>query len=80
MLERNEVSRQINTVLSRLGSGWMIQVEAVRVGTSDYPAHEQCHFPDPVHAGDRRRAPGAFQKERGHYESRHALILTWRPP
>ena len=46
--ERNEVSRQINTVLSRLGSGWMIQVEAVRVGTSDYPAHEQCHFPDPV--------------------------------
>jgi type IV secretory pathway TrbD component len=29
--ERNEVSRQINTVLSRLGSGWMIQVEAVRV-------------------------------------------------
>ena len=32
--ERNEVSRQINTVLSRLGSGWMIQVEACLLYTS----------------------------------------------
>jgi type IV secretion system protein VirB4 len=32
--ERNEVSRQINAVLSRLGSGWMIQVEAVRIRRS----------------------------------------------
>ncbi|MGY4302729.1 type IV secretory pathway VirB4 component [Bradyrhizobium sp. i1.4.4] len=31
--ERNEVSRQIN-ILARLGSGWMIQVEAVRVPTT----------------------------------------------
>ncbi|MGZ2478766.1 type IV secretory pathway VirB4 component [Sinorhizobium medicae] len=35
--ERNEVSRQINAILSRLGSGWMIQVEAIRVPTGDYP-------------------------------------------
>ena len=46
--ERNEVSRQINTILARLGSGWMIQVEAVRVPTTDYPARQDCHFPDPV--------------------------------
>lgn len=78
--ERNEVSRQINTILSRLGSGWMIQVEAVRIATSDYAARDDCHFPDPVTRAidDERR--GHFQKERGHFESRHALILTWRPP
>jgi len=29
--ERNDVSRQINAILARLGSGWMIQAEAVRV-------------------------------------------------
>ncbi len=28
-VERNDISRQINVILSRLGSGWMIQVEAV---------------------------------------------------
>jgi type IV secretion system protein VirB4 len=78
--ERNEVSRLINTILSRLGSGWMIQVEAVRVPTTDYPARQDCHFPDPVTRAidDERRA--RFEEERGHFESRHAVILTWRPP
>jgi len=78
--ERNDVSRQINTILSRLGSGWMIQVEAVRVPTTDYPAQQDCHFPDPVTRAidDERRAH--FGREKGHYESRHAIILTWRPP
>ncbi len=78
--ERNEVSRQINAILSRLGSGWMIQVEAIRVPTSDYPNEGESHFPDPVTRAidDERRVH--FQKERGHFESRHALILTWRPP
>jgi len=78
--ERNEVSRQINTILARLGSGWMIQVEAVRVPASDYPDQAECFFPDPVTRaidGERR---AHFQRERGHFESRHALILTWRPP
>lgn len=79
-LERNEVSRQINSILSRLGSGWMIQVEAVRVPTVAYPAREDCHFPDPVTRAidDERRAH--FEAERGHYESQHAIILTYRPP
>ncbi|WLB24519.1 conjugal transfer protein TrbE [Bradyrhizobium japonicum] len=78
--ERNGVSRQINTILARLGSGWMIQVEAVRVPTTDYPARQDCYFPDPVTRAidDERRS--RFEQERGHFESRHAIILTWRPP
>ena len=47
-VERNEVSRQINAILSRLGSGWMIQVEAVRVSTVAYTSADASHFPDPV--------------------------------
>ncbi|NTA14230.1 conjugal transfer protein TrbE, partial [Agrobacterium tumefaciens] len=78
--ERNEVSRQINAILSRLGSGWMIQVEALRVPTIDYPAENTCHFPDPVTRAIDRERRSHFQRESGHYESRHALILTWRPP
>ncbi len=78
--ERNEVSRQINAILSRLGSGWTIQVEAVRVPTGDYAAEDDCHFPDPVTRAIDAERRAHFQKEKGHYESRHALILTWRPP
>lgn len=79
-LERNDVSRQINTILARLGSGWMIQVEAVRVPATAYPAGEDCQFPDAVTRAieDERRAH--FEAERGHYESQHAIILTYRPP
>jgi len=77
--ERNEVSRQINTILARLGSGWMIQVEAVRVPTTDYPARQDCHFPDPVTRAIDEERRARFEEERGHYESRHAIILTWRP-
>src|SRR5690606_39755234 len=46
--ERNEVSRQINAVLSRLGSGWMIQVQAIRVPAVSYPYSEESYFPDAV--------------------------------
>ncbi|NTI46024.1 VirB4 family type IV secretion/conjugal transfer ATPase (plasmid) [Agrobacterium tumefaciens] len=78
--ERNEVSRQINLILSRLGSGWMIQVEALRVPTIDYPAGDICHFPDPVTRAIDTERRSHFERESGHFESRHALILTWRPP
>nr|WP_172690507.1 conjugal transfer protein TrbE [Rhizobium rhizogenes]ASK46576.1 conjugal transfer protein TrbE [Rhizobium rhizogenes] len=78
--ERNEVSRQINMILSRLGSGWMIQVEALRVPTIDYPAEDACHFPDPVTRAIDAERRSHFERESGHFESRHALILTWRPP
>ncbi|MQW85286.1 conjugal transfer protein TrbE [Sinorhizobium saheli] len=78
--ERNEVLRQINAILARLGSGWMIQVEAVRVPTEDYPAESDCHFPDPITRAIDAERRAHFQREKGHFESRHALILTWRPP
>lgn len=78
--ERNDVSRQINMILSRLGSGWMIQVEAVRVPTMDYPAKSDCHFPDPITRAIDMERRAHFERERGHFESRHALILTYRPP
>lgn len=79
-VERNEVSRQINAILARLGSGWMIQVEALRIPTTAYPSREASHFPDAVTREIDEERRQHFERERGHFESRHALILTWRPP
>ncbi|CAD7036237.1 VirB4 family type IV secretion/conjugal transfer ATPase [Pseudorhizobium endolithicum] len=78
--ERNELSRQINAILSRLGTGWMLQVEAVRIRALDYPSTESCHFPDPVTRAIDEERRIFFSRERHHFESRHALILTFRPP
>ncbi len=79
-LERNDLSRQINAILSRLGSGWMIHAEAIRLPTTEYPSPDRAHFPDPVSRmiDDERRRH--FEHEGTHFESRHALILTYRPP
>jgi type IV secretion/conjugal transfer VirB4 family ATPase len=78
-VERNEVSRQINAVLSRLGSGWIIQVEAIRISTVDYASAGQSHFPDPVTRAIDLERRVHFEREQGHFESRHAIILTYRP-
>lgn len=78
-LERNEISRQINAVLARLGSGWMIQVEAVRVEATAYPSADRSHFPDPVTRAIEAERRAHFEREGTHFESRHALILTQRP-
>ncbi|MDL2406156.1 conjugal transfer protein TrbE [Rhizobium calliandrae] len=77
--ERNELSRQINAVLSRLGSGWMIQVEAVRIPTIDYPSAGSCYFPDAVTRAIDAERRAHFEREHGHFESKHAIVLTYRP-
>lgn len=79
-VERNEVSRLINAVLARLGSGWMIQVEAVRIPAQAYPARDDCHFPDPVTRAIDNERRRRFEANAGHFESEHAVILTYRPP
>lgn len=77
--ERNELSRQINAILSRLGSGWMIQVEAVRIPTVEYPSEHRCYFADPITRAIDAERRAHFEREQGHFESKHAVILTYRP-
>lgn len=78
--ERNELARQVNAVLSRLGSGWIIQVEAIRVATTDYPSVERSYFPDVVTQAIDAERRAHFERETGHFESRHAIVLTYRAP
>ncbi|XAZ26246.1 conjugal transfer protein TrbE (plasmid) [Sinorhizobium sp. B11] len=78
--ERNEIARQINQVLARLGSGWVIQVEAIRLPTDDYAPADRSHFPDRVTRAIDEERRRHFEAERGHFESHHAVILTYRPP
>jgi len=77
--EQNDIARRINAILARLGSGWMIQVEAVRLATTAYPARERSFFPDPVSRAIDEERRIHFERESGHFESRHALVLTWKP-
>lgn len=79
-LERNDLNRHLNSVLCRLGSGWMIQVEALRVATQDYPAEGDCFFPDAVTKAIDAERRAHFHASSRHFESRHVLVLTFKPP
>src|ERR1700733_776306 len=75
--EMDALSARLNSVL-RLGSGWMLQCDAIRSCAPGYP--EQSAFPDCVtRVIDDERGP-QFMQEGSHYESEYFLTLTYLPP
>lgn len=78
--QREFVASAINQALVRLGSGWMIHVDAVRRPAPRYPAADESHFPDPVSAAieDERRA--LFESLGNMYEGQFVLTATYMPP
>lgn len=75
--EMGALSARLNSVL-RLGSGWMIQCDAIRSMAPDYP--QAGAFPDAVTKliDDERRQQ--FTLEGSHYESDYYIALTYLPP
>ena len=75
--EMDALSARLNHVL-RLGSGWMVQCDAIRSCAPGYP--EQGAFSDPVTRviDDERRQQ--FMDEGAHFESEYFLTLTYLPP
>jgi type IV secretion system protein VirB4 len=75
--EMDALSARLNLVL-RLGSGWMIQCDAIRSRAPGYP--ELGAFPDSVTRiiDDERRQQ--FMQEGAHFESEYFLTLTYLPP
>ncbi|MCW5963968.1 MAG: conjugal transfer protein TrbE [Bryobacterales bacterium] len=75
--EMAALSARLNGLL-KLGSGWMVQCDAIRSLAPRYPARGA--FPDAVTAviDDERRQQ--FLREGMHYESEYFLALTYLPP
>lgn len=75
--EMEALSARLNHVL-RLGSGWMVQCDAIRSRAPGYP--EDGAFPDPVSKliDDERRQQ--FMAVGAHFESEYFLTLTYLPP
>jgi type IV secretion system protein TrbE len=68
---------RLNNVLRRLGSGWAIFVEAVRLSAQLYP---HSLFADPVSALVDTERRAQFEEEGSHFESRYYLTFVWLPP
>lgn len=75
--EMAALSARLNSIL-RLGSGWMIQCDAVRSIAPGYP--EADAFPDAVTRLIDEERRQQFMSEGSHYESDYYIALTYLPP
>lgn len=73
------LSARVNAALMKLGKGWMVHVDAVRLSSDSYPMPEKA-FPDPISQAidDERRA--MFKQEGTQYETAYAILVTYLPP
>ena len=78
--QREVVSARINQALARLGSGWMLHVDAVRRPAPNYTERTLSHFPDPVSAAIDEERRRLFESLGTMYEGYFVLTLTWFPP
>jgi type IV secretion system protein TrbE len=71
------VAGRLNGAFRRLGSGWAIFVEAMRMPASDYP---ESTFPDPASALVDAERKAAFEEDGAHFESSYFLTFLYLPP
>ena len=79
-VQRELVSARINQALARLGSGWMVHVDAVRRAAPNYPDRGGSHFPDRVSAAIDEERRRLFESLGTMYEGYFVLVVTWFPP
>ncbi len=78
--ELNYTTSRINAALARLGTGFALWIDAVRLPAARYPAKETSYFPDAVTAAIEAERRAQFLAEGAHYESEYALLLMYTPP
>ncbi len=78
--ERNNISRNTNAVLSKFGSGWSIQYDAIRELSNEYPLATENHFKNFVAflIDEERRA--FFTQNRYLFQTSNFITLTYLPP
>jgi type IV secretion system protein VirB4 len=78
--EREQTSFYLNQILSQLGNGWMLHVDAVRFASQDYFASEESFFPDFLSSSIEEERREFFTKDITLYEGFFVLTVTWFPP
>src|ERR1700722_19998548 len=78
--ERNNIAGRINAGLSRLGSGWVAWIDAIRLPVAAYSAIGDSSFSDLVCNWIDSERRKHFMAESAHYESEYVLLFMFDPP
>lgn len=77
--ERNYTVSILNKALTKLGTGWTLHQDAIRLQCVDYPNKERNHFKgfaSKIIEAERRKQ---FGKENSYFESLYGIVLTYMP-
>jgi type IV secretion/conjugal transfer VirB4 family ATPase len=77
---RESISARLNQAISRLGSGWMIHVDAVRRPAPSYSERGLSVFPDRITAAIDEERRKLFEGLSTMYEGYFVVTLTYLPP
>jgi type IV secretion system protein TrbE len=75
--EMAALSARLNSIL-RLGSGWLVQVDAIRSASPGYP--DKGAFPDPITKLIDIEREQQFRSDHAHFETDYFLTVTYLPP
>lgn len=77
---RNQITVRVNNALNRLGTGWAVWFDAVRIPVAAYSDPAASHFPDPISQmiDDERRSTAMAEDQ--HYLTEHVICVQFTPP
>lgn len=74
------VSAHANAAFKKLGTGWMVHADSVRVQATTYPAESRNHFPDPVTRLIDAERRALHEQEGAHFDNIYAIAITYLVP
>lgn len=74
------VSAHANAALVKLGTGWLIHIDSMRVKATSYPAENLSHFPDPVTRLIDAERRAQHIEEGAHFDNIYAMAITYQVP
>lgn len=74
------VSAHANAALKKLGSGWMLHTDSIRVQATTYPAENRNYFPDPVTRLIDAERRALHEQEGAHFDNIYAMAITYQVP
>lgn len=78
--EMAAIAAQVNSGFIKLGTGWMLHVDAIKVPATNYPARNRNHFPDHVTALIDEERRMQYQTEGLHFDTVYAMTFTYTVP
>lgn len=75
-----ELSRKANGALVKLGTGWMLHVDSIRIPALEYPAEDRSYFTDACTLAIDAERREQYRRFGTHFDNIYAMTITYLTP